>query len=145
MRALKANGALASGTRRAPEQTTKAERFETIFRLRSEDPTFNVSAACEALEVSRRGYYDWVAAAPKRAAREEADLADAELVRAAYAHRGFRKGSRQVVDRIRRDEGVAMNRKKVLRLTRKYGLAPERPRRRPRRPGADGGARSRSR
>ena len=54
-----------------------------IFRLRTDDPAFNVSAACEALEVSRRGYYDWMAAAPGRAAREKADLDAKEQVEAA--------------------------------------------------------------
>jgi transposase InsO family protein len=89
--------------------------------------------------VSRRGYYDWVAAAPRRAEREEADLAAKEQVEAAYKYRGFKKGSRQVVDCLRRKKGVRMNRKKVQRITRKYGLAPRRKRKNPYKPiGTDG-------
>ncbi len=64
VKALKALGALAGRTQRAPQATEKSERFEVIFRLRTDDPAFNVSAACEALEVSRRGYWPPRPAAP---------------------------------------------------------------------------------
>lgn len=114
-------------------------RFEVIFRLRTDDPAFNVSAACEALEVSRRGYYDWMAAAPGRAAREKADLEAKEQAEAAYGYRGLKKGSRQVVDCLRRKQGVVMNRKKVQRIARKYDLAPKRKKKNPYHPiGTDG-------
>jgi len=139
VRALKALGTLARRTQRAPQTTEKSERFELISQLKTDDPKFNVKAACEALEVSRRGYYDWVKAAPKRAERERADLEAKEQVEAAYKHRGFKKGSRQVVDCLRRTQGVVMNRKKVRRITRKFGLTPKRKRKNPYKPiGADG-------
>ena len=115
------------------------ERFEVIFRLRTDDPAFNVSAACEALEVSRRGYCDWMAAAPGRAAREKADLEAKEQVEAAYGYRGLKKGGRQVVDCLRRKQGVVMSRKKAQRIARKYDLAPKRKRKNPCHPiGTDG-------
>lgn len=139
VKALKALGTLARRTRRAPGSTRKSERFELISQLKAQDPGLNVSAACEALEVSRRGYYDWVAAAPRRAERERADLEARSLIESAYAYRGFRKGTRQVRDCLLRKQGVVMNRKKVQRITRKYGLAPKPRRKRPWRPiGADG-------
>ena len=139
VKALKALGALARRTQRAPQATEKSERFEVIFRLRTDDPAFNVSAACEALEVSRRGYYDWMAAAPGRAAREKADLEAKEQAEAAYGYRGLKKGSRQVVDCLRRRQGVVMSRKKAQRIARKYDLAPKRKRKNPCHPiGTDG-------
>lgn len=139
VRALKANGTLAKKTKRTPHATAKSERFELIFQLRNEDPSFNVSAACEALEVSRRGYYDWVAAAPARAARDRADDEAFALVRAAFCYRGFKKGTRQIRDCLARRESVTMNRKKIIRLERKYGLTYERKRKNPyRRIGPDG-------
>ncbi len=64
VKALKALGALARRTQRAPQATGKPERFEAIFRPRTDDPAFNVSAACEAPGVSRRGHCGWMAAAP---------------------------------------------------------------------------------
>ena len=139
VKALKALGTLARRTQRAPQTTEKSERFELISQLKADDPRFNISAACDALEVSRRGYYDWVAAAPKRAEREEADLEAKAQVEAAYRHRGFKKGSRQVVDCLRRTQEVVMSRKKVQRITRKFGLAPKRRRKSPYKPvGTDG-------
>lgn len=72
VKALKALGTLARRTQRAPQTTEKSERFELIFQLKNENPSFNISAACKALEVSRRGYYDWKGAASARAAREDA-------------------------------------------------------------------------
>ena len=139
VKALKALGTLAKRSQRAPETTTKSERFEVIFQLRSEDPDFNVSAACTALEVSRRGYYNWLDAAEKRQQRQEADLIAKAQIEAAYSHRGFKKGTRQVVDCLRRTQGVVMNRKKVIRITRKFDLAPKRKRKNPYHPiGADG-------
>ena len=126
----------ASRDRRVAEME---ERFEVIFRLRTDDPAFNVSAACEALEVSRRGYCDRMAAAPGRAAREKADLEAKEQAEAAYGYRGLKKGSRQVVDCLRRKQGVVMNRKKVQRIARKYDLAPKRKKKNPYHPiGTDG-------
>lgn len=138
-KASEALGALARRTQRAPQATEKPERFEAIFRLRTDDPASNASAACEALGVSRRGHCGWMAAVPGRAAREKADLEAKEQAEAAYGYRGFKKGSRQAVDCLRRKQGVAMNRKKVQRIARKHDLAPKRKKEDPCRPiGTDG-------
>lgn len=139
VKALKALGTLARRTQRAPKTTRKSERFELISQLRDDDPTFNISAACEALEVSRRGYYDWVDAASARAAREEADAIAKEQIESAFAYRGFRKGTRQIVDCLKRTQAITMNRKKVQRIVRKYSLLPKPRRKRPyQKIGADG-------
>lgn len=134
VRALKANGTRARRSRRAPGTTEKTERFEVISSLRAADPSFNISAACEALEVSRRGYYDWVKAAGKRQERMERDERDAALVADAFhAHRA-RKGSRQVAGTLRREYDTTMNRKKVQRLMRRENLTGRPKRRNPYRP-----------
>lgn len=139
VKALKALGALAKRTRRAPGSTMKAERFEIIMSLAQADPKFNVSAACRALEVSRRGYYDWLAAAPARAARQAVDDRDALLVREAAESHGARKGGRQIADWLRRVKSAPMNLKKIRRLMRKYGIVWRPRRRNPYRPiGTDG-------
>lgn len=109
-----------------------------IFLLKSKDPDLNISAACEALEVSRSGYYDWVAATDARAQREAADESARDLVAKALAYRGFRKGSRQVAYCLFRTQGVRMNRKKVQRLMRKYGLITLKKKRPYRHIGSDG-------
>ena len=131
VKALKALGALARRTQRAPRATEKSERFELIFQLREEDPSFSVSAACGALEVSRRGCCDWVAARPGRLEREKADLAAKEQVEAAFASHGSRMGSRQIVDCLARGQKVRMSRRKVQRIMRKFGIVWEGKRGRP--------------
>ena len=90
----------------------KSERFKLISRLRGEGPSLNVNTACEALEVSRRGYYDWLTA-EGGAERERADLDARRHIEQALSHRGFKKGTRQVVDCLSRTQSVVMNRKKV--------------------------------
>ena len=131
VKALKANGAAARKARRAPGTTPKTLRFQVISDLRAADPSFNVSAACEALEVSRRGYYDWVRAAGARSERAARDEDDAALVRAAFDAHHARKGSRQVAATLGREFGTAMNRKKVQRLMRQNGIRFVRRRRNP--------------
>ncbi|AGH40594.1 IS3 family transposase [Bifidobacterium thermophilum] len=122
VKALKANGARARQARRAPGTTPKTLRFQVIADLRAADPSFNVSAACQALEVSRSGYYDWENATPARAARLDSDERDARLVAEAFHSHRARKGNRQVVDALRREHGTVMNRKKVRRLMHCKGL-----------------------
>ena len=139
VKALKANGTLARKTKRAPGTTEKSERFELIFQLKTEDPSFNISAACEALEVSRRGYYDWIEAIPKRQEREEADIEAKTQVEKAFRSHGAKKGSREIVDSLQREQGVVMNRKKVQRLMRKFDIKFSRKRKNPYHPiGVDG-------
>lgn len=129
--ALKANGALAKRTKRAPHATRKTERFEIIGALRAKDPSLNVRAACGALEVSRSGYYKWAASEPLRRAREAEDLVSKGLVEEAFMAHGFKKGSRMVVDTLRREQGVRMNRKKVVRIMRKFDIRFKRRRKSP--------------
>lgn len=139
VKALKVNGALAKKTKRAPYATEKTERFELIFQLKNEDANFNVKAACEALEVSRSGYYEWVNAAPAREKREQQDLVACEQISKALNYRGVRKGSREVKDCMRRKQNIVMNRKKILRISKKYDLIPKPKRKRPYQPiGTDG-------
>lgn len=131
VKALKANGALARKTKRAAFETSKSERFQTIHNLREKDPNFNVSAACKALEVSRSGYYEWEAATALREAREEADLIAKHQVETAFMSHGFKKGTRGVRDSLLRDQGIVMNRKKIQRIERKYGICFNPKRKRP--------------
>ena len=139
VKALKANGTLAKKTKRTPYATEKSERFELIFQLKNKDLNLNVSAACEALEVSRRGYYNWVDAADKRMQRETADSFAKEQVEQAFCSHGAKKGSREIVDNMAREQGVVMNRKKVVRIMRKFDITFSRKRKNPYHPiGTDG-------
>lgn len=76
---------------------------------------------CELAGVSRSGYYRWVNAAGTRAEHEKKDYEDFLLIKEAYEFRGYDKGSRGIQMRLKR-MGIAMNRKKIQRLMKKFGL-----------------------
>ncbi|MBQ9042915.1 MAG: IS3 family transposase [Eggerthellaceae bacterium] len=136
---LKAESALAKKCGRAGRTLTKSERFALIAGVSQERPRTRISAMCQAMGVSRSGYYKWRKSAPARAAREAADLEAKEQVEQAFLSHGFKKGSRQVRDSLRRDQGVVMNLKKVQRIMRKFGIVFKRKRKNPYHPiGADG-------
>lgn len=99
-------------------------RFAIIYELVSrEDNVLNVSKLCEYANVSRSGYYGWIASEPLRIAREEKDQADFDLVLKAYKYRGYAKGGRGIhMQLLRLDPPVIMNLKKIRRLMHKYGL-----------------------
>ena len=99
-------------------------KFELIFRtLQAPDNSLSVSDLCSIAGVSRSGYYNWVAAAPIREARELQDQADFELIVNAYQFRGYNKGIRGIHMRLLHlDPPVVMNIKKIQRLMRKYHL-----------------------
>lgn len=99
-------------------------RFEIIYeQLNEKDNLLAVSRLCDLACVSRSGYYRWVAAAESRAAREERDQADFELILKAYRFRGRDKGARGIHMRMLHwEEPVLMNLKKIRRLMKKYQL-----------------------
>lgn len=99
-------------------------KFELIFRtLQEPDNHLSVSDLCSIAGVSRSGYYNWVAAASIREARELRDQADFELIINAYQFRGYNKGIRGIHMRLLHlDPPVVMNIKKIQRLMRKYHL-----------------------
>ena len=67
---------------------------------------------CGELGVSRSGYY----------AYEARDYADFLVVKEVYDFKGRAKGSRAIAMLMPRLLGTSMNRKKIRRLMRKYGL-----------------------
>lgn len=98
--------------------------FEVIHESVSNGSTkLSVARMCEYAGVSRSGYYAWVAAAPVRAAQEQQDRDDFELILWAYQQRGYSKGAKSIHMRLlHRDEPVIMNLKKIRRLMKKFNL-----------------------
>ena len=99
-------------------------RFQIIQDTRaSKDNTLSVSELCRIANVSRSGYYRWVAAAESRMKREAQDQADFSLILQAYNHRGYAKGARSIYMRLLHlNPPVCMNLKKIRRIMNKYGL-----------------------
>ena len=79
---------------------------------------------CSKLGVSRSGYYAYEAR--KRNGLDDPgearDRADFLIVKSVYDFKGRPKGSRQIAMLMPKLYGTAMNRKKIQRLMRKYGL-----------------------
>lgn len=81
----------------------------------------NITWLCETAGVSRSGYYNWLNSADTRAVKDIQDKKDFDLILEAYKFRGYDKGSRGIYMRLI-NQGIRMNRKKIQRLMKKYGL-----------------------
>ncbi|WP_329028163.1 IS3 family transposase [Streptomyces sp. NBC_00690] len=82
---------------------------------------FGIKRTCRVLEVSRSGYYRWIAGAPARAERQAAEDALVEEIREIHGeHRGELR--RAPGPRRTRGFGHTVNRKRVARLMRKHGI-----------------------
>ena len=78
---------------------------------------------CGELGVSRSGYYAYEARKNgPESGREAQDYSDFLMVKGVYDFKGRPKGSRTIAMLMPKLCGVAMNRKKIRRLMRKYGL-----------------------
>ena len=83
-----------------------------------------VAEMCRELKVSPSGYHSYVRRKARGPSpRDVADLRDFSLVKAVYDYRGYPKGSRTIAMMMPRLPGTAMNRKKIVRLMRKFGLS----------------------
>ncbi|MDF9814141.1 transposase InsO family protein [Streptomyces sp. SPB162] len=82
---------------------------------------FGVKRICRVLEVSRSGYYRWIAGAQARSERQGAEDALVAEIREIHAdHRG-NYGALRVHAELR-GFGHTVNRKRVARLMRKHGI-----------------------
>ena len=79
-----------------------------------------VQECCEALRVSRSGYYQWKKAELSQRAREEAELV--EQIRRVFAANKGRYGSPRVTEALRQD-GIECGENRVARLMRENELA----------------------
>jgi putative transposase len=91
-------------------------RFEFV---QAEKASFPVAVLCDALEVSRSGYYAWAKRGPS--ARTQDDVKLAVEVKAVHGRSRGRYGSPRVHRALRR-KGVHVGEKRVARLMRENGL-----------------------
>lgn len=83
----------------------------------------SVKMLCEIANVSRSGYYNWVASQENRILKEQEDRKDFETILAAYNYKGYNKGARGIYMRLlHMDPPIIMNVKKIRRLMKKYNL-----------------------
>lgn len=99
--------------------------FQHIQKV-SNDPRNDISIddLCTLHNVSRSGYYNWIAHEDARQAREAKDQADFALILEAYLRCGRKKGVKGIqMNLLQRENGpVVMNLKKIRRLMNKYNL-----------------------
>ena len=77
---------------------------------------------CKVAGVSRSGYYNWLnVTKPNQQQRDQADQEDFKTILKAFFKHRYQKGSRSIHMTLLHERTV-MNRKKILRLMRKYGL-----------------------
>ena len=81
-----------------------------------------VSFFCEMLEVSRSGYYRYIATLETRRVREENDLRSKDIILKAFNKRGYKKGSRSIKMTLEHEHNIVLNRKKIQRIMRKYDI-----------------------
>lgn len=94
-------------------------RFEFVDDNRG---AYGVKRLCRVLGVNRSSYYKWLDGAEARAARERADQALVERIRAVHAESGGAYGSPRITAELRAG-GTLVNEKKVARVMRKFQVA----------------------
>lgn len=91
--------------------------------ISQEDNMLSVKMLCEIANVSRSGYYNWVASEENRILKEEEDRKDFEIILTAYNYKGYNKGARSIYMRLlHMNPPIIMNVKKIRRLMKKYNL-----------------------
>lgn len=109
--------------RRLEDSEKTSEIFAIIYRMKTDGSyTGTIIDACEALEVSRSGYYNYLKSSGSRNVREEEDQVWRIQIEKAYNYRGYEKGSRSIVMYFKNVLGLTVNRKKVQRLMRKFNI-----------------------
>lgn len=91
--------------------------------MQRQDNLLNVTWLCDAANVSRSGYYHYLATEELRLQREEQDRQDFLIILEAYQFKGYSKGARSIYMRLlHMSPPVHMNIKKIRRLMKKYTL-----------------------
>jgi transposase InsO family protein len=90
---------------------------------------YGVKRLCQILKVARSSYYYWRSTAAARAARDAADVALAGEIRAVHTAHDGTYGAPRITAELR-DNGVAVNHKRVARVMRRFGVQGLRLRRR---------------
>jgi len=97
-------------------------KFKTINdSIKKDENVMSVKNLCEIAGVSRSGYYSWVGRADSREAKKRRDDKDYAIILKVYQYRGYAKGVNGIYMRLAHI-GIRMNKKKIRRLMRKYGL-----------------------
>ena len=90
---------------------------------------YGVKRLCQILKLARSSYYYWRSSEAARAARDAADVALLGRIKAVHATHEGTYGAPRITAELQ-DKGVAVNRKRVARVMRRFGVQGLRLRRR---------------
>lgn len=81
-----------------------------------------ISHLCDAVNVSRSGYYSYLKSKKKRDEQELKDISLREVILKAFNHRGYKKGSRSIKMVLENEFSLIINRKCIQRIMRKFSI-----------------------
>ena len=105
-------------------QRLKSSDIFELIRITIRDNNLKnvVSYLCASAGVSRSGYYNYLSNESKRERREEIDIKVSDDILMAISFRGYKKGSRSIKMLLEDKFGICYNRKRIMRIMRKYNI-----------------------
>ena len=105
-------------------QRLKSSDIFELIRITIRDNNLKnvVSYLCASAGVSRSGYYNYLSNESKRERREEIDIKVRDDILMAISFRGYKKGSRSIKMPLEDKFGICYNRKRIMRIMRKYNI-----------------------
>ena len=105
-------------------QRLKSSDIFELIRITIRDNNLKnvVSYLCASAGVSRSGYYNYLSNESKRERREEIDIKVRDDILMAISFRGYKKGSRSIKKLLEDKFGICYNRKRIMRIMRKYNI-----------------------
>ena len=105
-------------------QRLKSSDICELIRITIRDNNLKnvVSYLCASAGVSRSGYYNYLSNESKRERREEIDIKVRDDILMAISFRGYKKGSRSIKMLLEDKFGICYNRKRIMRIMRKYNI-----------------------
>lgn len=105
-------------------QRLKSSDIFELIRIKIRDNNLKnvVSYLCASAGVSRSGYYNYLSNESKRERREEIDIKVRDDILMAISFRGYKKGSRSIKMLLEDKFGICYNRKRIMRIMRKYNI-----------------------
>lgn len=108
---------------RGSQRLKSSDIFELIrITIRDNNLKNVVSYLCASAGVSRSGYYNYLSNESKRERREEIDIKVRDDILMAISFRGYKKGSRSIKMLLEDKFGICYNRKRIMRIMRKYNI-----------------------
>ena len=105
-------------------QRLKSSDIFELIRITIRDNNLKnvVSYLCASAGISRSGYYNYLSNESKRERREEIDIKVRDDILMAISFRGYKKGSRSIKMLLEDKFGICYNRKRIMRIMRKYNI-----------------------